>query len=260
MPKDSVSSIIRAMNILECFMDTDTEWTLKKLVHHLDLPTTTVHRQLSTLMESGYLTQDPVRKSYHVGPRLLLLASRIVSSSDLRSIARPELEVLSAKVKETINLSVLLGQDIFYLDKVETFRSVVCNTKIGTCAPAHATSCGKVMLAYKDEAFVDDICQKLTPSAALTERTITSPEQLRSELVQVRLKGYAIDDGEIEPDLVCVAAPIIDINQSVIAAVSIAGPSFRMKKELDSMIHEVQLAASNISCLMGGRGSFLKKT
>ena len=153
MAKEQVSSIVRALEILECFMDNTTEWTLKRLVEELHMPTTTVYRQIATLTERGYLIQDPVRKSYQVGPRLLLLSSTVLSHSDLRSVARPELEKLSATVKETINLSVMLDKEIFYLDKVETFRSVVCNTKVGTRAPAHATSGGKIMLAYHSEEF-----------------------------------------------------------------------------------------------------------
>lgn len=252
MAKEQVSSILRAMEILECFMDVSTEWTLKNLVDRLHMPTTTVYRQLSTLTERGYLVQDPVRKSYQVGPRLLLLSSTILSHSDLRSVARPELEKLSATVKETINLSVLLDREIFYLDKVETFRSVVCNTKIGTRAPAHATSGGKIMLAHKEPAFVDDYCLHMPEMNQLTEKTISSPEHLRSELVNARLLGYAIDDGEIEPGLICVGAPILGMDQTVLAAVSIAGPTFRMKVELETMIREVKQTAANISRLLGG--------
>ena len=105
MAKVQVSSILRALQILECFMDRETEWTLKELVDHLDLPSTTVFRQVSTLAERQYLVQDPVRKSYRVGPRLMLLASAILGQSDLRRVARPELEHLSDTVHETINLS-----------------------------------------------------------------------------------------------------------------------------------------------------------
>ena len=118
MAKEQVSSILRAIEILECFTDTETEWTLKALVDRLGLPTTTVFRQVSTLASRQYLVQDPVRKSYQVGPRLMMLASSILSQSDLRRLARPELEHLSDAVQETINLSILLEHDIFYLDKV----------------------------------------------------------------------------------------------------------------------------------------------
>ena len=253
MAKEQVSSIIRALEILECFMDNTTEWTLKRLVEELHMPTTTVYRQIATLTERGYLIQDPVRKSYQVGPRLLLLSSTVLSHSDLRSVARPELEKLSATVKETINLSVMLDKEIFYLDKVETFRSVVCNTKVGTRAPAHATSGGKIMLAYHSEAFVDAYCQALPEMEQLTERTISSPDQLRRELARARQTGYAIDDGELEPGLICVGAPIFGMGHTIQAAVSIAGPTFRMEDELMSMTREVKLTAANISRLLGGQ-------
>ena len=253
MPKEQVSSIVRALEILECFMDADTEWTLKNLTRHLDMPTTTVYRQLATLTERGYLIQDPVRKSYRVGQRLLLLSSTILSHSDLRSVARPELEKLSATVKETINLSVLLDREIFYLDKVETFRSVVCNTKVGTRAPAHATSGGKIMLAHKDRAFIDAYCQDLPGMPRLTDKTIFSPDQLRSELEKARAMGYAVDDGEIEPGLICIGAPIFGMDQVIEGAVSIAGPTFRMKAELEMMTRQVKMTAAVISRLLGGR-------
>ena len=117
MAKENVSSTLRTLDVLECFMDTTTEWTLKNLVEYLGLPTTTVFRHVSTLTQRDYLVQDPIRKSYRVGPRLLILASTLLSNSDLRKVARPELEKLSAAVKETINLSLLIERDIFYLDK-----------------------------------------------------------------------------------------------------------------------------------------------
>ena len=229
MAKEQVSSILRALQILECFMDRETEWTLKELVEHLDMPSTTVFRQVSTLADRQYLVQDPVRKSYRVGPRLMLLASAILGQSDLR-------------------------RDIFYLDKVETHRSIVCNTQIGGRAPAYATSSGKVMLSCQDAAFIDDYCEWMSRKARpLTDRTITDPERLRDELVQARLNGYAMDVGEIEMGLICVAAPIYDMNRRVVAAVSISGPDYRMRQDQEDMIREVRQTAANISRLLGYR-------
>ena len=252
MAKEQVSSILRALDILECFMDSGTEWTLKELVNHLDIPTTTVFRQLSTLVEKQYLEQDPVRKSYRVGPRLLLLSSAILGEADLRQLAYPELERLSATVKETINLSMLLDHDIFYLEKVETLRSVVCNTKVGSRAPAYATSAGKAMLAGQSELYIHDYCDWLATSAKpLTEFTITDPMRLREELTRVRMDGFAMDNGEIEPGLICIGAPICDMNRRTVAAVSIAGPGYRMKADQDMMIREVKRTAANISRLLG---------
>ena len=254
MAKEQVSSILRALQILECFMDRETEWTLKALVDHLDMPSTTVFRQVSTLAERQYLVQDPVRKSYRVGPRLMLLASAILGQSDLRRVARPELEHLSDTVHETINLSVLLEHDIFYLDKVETHRSIVCNTQIGGRAPAYATSSGKAMLSCQNEAYIDDYCQWMNRKAyPLTSNTITDPERLRRELVRAKNCGYALDNGEIEEGLICVAAPIYDMNRRAVAAVSVSGPDYRMKEDQNVMIREVCQTAAGISRLLGCR-------
>ncbi len=255
MAKEQVSSILRALQILECFMDSDTEWTLKALVDHLGLPTTTVFRQVSTLAEQRYLEQDPIRKSYRPGPRLLLLSSAILRQSDLRRTARPELERLSDTVQETINLSMLLEHDIFYLDKVETHRSIVCNTQVGSRAPAYATSGGKAMLACQSETYIDGYCQWMTQAARpLTANTIIDPEQLRRELSFARLHGYAMDNGEIEEGLICVAAPICDMNHKAVGAVSISGPDYRMQADQELMIREVRQTARNISRLLGFRG------
>ena len=252
MAREQVSSILRALQILECFTDQETEWTLKALVDRLGLPTTTVFRQVSTLTDRQYLTQDPVRKSYQVGPRLVQLASAILSQSDLRRLARPELERLSDTLQETINLSILLEYDIFYLDKVETRRSVVCNTRIGSRAPAYATSSGKVMLSAMDDAALDRFCQWMEQRAhSLTTHTITDPARLRAELIQARHTGYAMDDGEIEEGLICFAAPICDMDRKVIAAVSVSGPEYRMREEREMMIREIKQAGANISRLMG---------
>lgn len=253
MAKEQVSSIMRALQILECFMDSGTEWTLKALVERLNLPTTTVFRQISTLVERQYLEQDPIRKSYRIGPRLYLLSSAILGHSDIRSLARPEMERLSDVVQETVNLSVLLEHDIFYLDKVETHRSVVCNTRVGSRAPAYATSGGKAMLALQSEEYVDEYCQWMLDQKPLTDSTLTDPEQLRNELVEARLNGYAMDNGEIEPGLICIGAPIFDMTCHVRAAVSIAGPSYRMQADQAFITGEIKKSAERISELLGCR-------
>lgn len=258
MAKEQVSSILRALQILECFADDRTEWTLKALVNHLNLPTTTVFRQVSTLAERQYLIQDPVRKSYQIGPRLLQLSSAVVGQSDLRRIARPELEQLSAAVRETINLSALLEHDIYYLDKVETHRSIVCNTQVGTRAPAYATSCGKILLAYQSDAYLDSYFQWMAQKARpLTSHTITDPQQLQKQLKKARRDGYAVDDGEIEVGLICFSAPIYDVDRRVIAAVSVSGPDYRMMEDQSLMTGAVRRTAENISRLLGYRETAL---
>ncbi|MFR5405440.1 MAG: IclR family transcriptional regulator C-terminal domain-containing protein [Oscillibacter sp.] len=117
-----------------------------------------------------------------MGPRLLLLSSTVLSHSDLRSTARPELEKLSATVKETINLSVMLDRRSFIWTKWRPSAPWCANTKVGTRAPAHATSGGKIMLAFHDPDYVDAYCRDLPQMQRLTDRTVFSPDLLREQL------------------------------------------------------------------------------
>lgn len=252
MPKEQVASILRAMQILECFKNHNKEWTLRALVDELGLPSTTVFRQLTTLTESGYLVQDPVRKSYKVGPRLLAFSAAILSQSDVRKIARPILEQLSNTVQETINLGTLIDHDFFYLDKVETHRSIVCNTQLGSRAPAYATAAGKIMVSNQSDEYIRQYCAWMDNHArSITQNTITDTAVFACEIEEARRNGYAMDNGEIEEGLICFAAPIRDMDNSVVAAVSVSGPDYRMLEDKDVMIQEVRRAARNISRLLG---------
>lgn len=257
MNNDTITSVVRAMNILECFMDFSRNWTAKQISSHLGLPTTTVFRQLSTLTEMGFLAQDPVSKNYSIGHRMLLLAGIIANHSDLHSAAYPEMEKLSKIVNETINLTLLSGNYVFYVNKIETRRTVACNTKIGSRAYAHASSGGKVMLADKCDEFIEAYCLELPDMKPLTPNTNCSAEKLLSELSTVRQQGYAIDNGEVEAGLICIAAPIRDRSQRVIAAVSVAGPAFRMECDMDFMISEVKKTAGSVSTLLGYRPTLI---
>lgn len=251
MAKEQVSSILRSLQILECFMDDKTNWTHKRLAQELNLAPTTVFRHLSTLVEAGYLEQDPIRKTYRVGPQLLMLSGAVLSQSNMYQAAHPEMERLSEQVRETINLCVLSEYDIFYLDKVETHRSIACSTRIGNRLPAHATSCGKILLSEKSDEFLREYETYLKQAAPLTPFTITRQEDLLHALEQIRQNGYATDDGEVEQGLTCIGFPIRDISGSIVAALSIAGPEYRMKAEQDRMIREGKNAAINISRLLG---------
>ena len=171
--------------------------------------------------------------------------------SDLCKIARPELERLSDRVKETINLSILVDNEIFYLDKVETQRSITCSTRVGGRVAAHATSCGKILLADRDADFLAQYCEWMKSVPPLTPKTITQPDRLLKELESARINGYAMDDGEVEQGLICVAAPVRDASGRVIAAVSIAGPDYRMEQDMEMMIHEIRQAAERISYTHG---------
>lgn len=152
-------------------------------------------------------------------------------------------------------MSMLLERDIFYLDKVETHRSIVCNTQVGSGHRPMPPAPGKAILACQSDDYIDEYCRWMEQAAhPLTANTIIDPERLRRELAGCRLHGYAMDDGEIEEGLICIAAPICDMNGRAVGAVSVSGPDYRMQADQEVMIREVRRTAQSISRLLGYRG------
>jgi DNA-binding IclR family transcriptional regulator len=249
--KEQVNSIIRVLDILECFSDISNSWSLGDLAARLGLPTTTVHRQLSTLITKGYIKQDVSRKTYSIGNRLILMSCAILSKYDLRNVAVPHLEKLSQTVGETVHLCQLDGFDMFYVDKVECQMSVSCNSRIGGRVHAHAGAAGKVLLSAQNEAVIDRYCQMLPDLPGYTVNTIGTPETLRAELDKVRLQGFAIDNEEVEIGLLCLAAPIYNMDRQCMAAVSISGPMFRMKSQVESFIPLLRHCTGEVSRMLG---------
>ncbi|MDO4614856.1 MAG: IclR family transcriptional regulator [Lachnospiraceae bacterium] len=253
MAKEQVSSISRMIRILECFMDQSREWTLKEIAGEVGLPSTTVFRHLSTLTAEEYLVQDPLRKSYQIGPRFIILAGAIWSQYDLRQIAKPELEKLCSEVEETINLTLLMEHDVFYLDKVDAVRSIVCSTHIGQRLPAYAAGCGKLLISQQSDEYIEEyLAWMSTHAKKFTENTITDPDAMREALSEIRRSGIGIDLEESELGLCCVSAPIYD-SRHCVAAISIAGPNFRMRERWEDMKAAARKTADNVSRILGYR-------
>lgn len=251
MSTKQVNSVVKAIELLECFTDPRIDWTLKTLVEHLNLPKTTVYRMLSTLVDIDYLIVDPVRKTYHVGPNFLMLASCVSGQSDFRIACRPELEKLSASINESAALSKLSGINMYYLDFVEPDRPLLTTTKSGPIVPAHLTSGGKVLLSEQSESFLEKYYALLPGMEAPTSNSIRTKEALQEELKKIRSNGYSIDNEEIEEGLCCIAAPVRDRNGSVVAAISISGPAVRVRERMNDYRAKVIQSAHNLSVMLG---------
>ena len=249
----TVNSVLRAVSILECFAYGKREWNLVELAETLSLPVSTLHRQLNTLVEHNFLQQEPGGKRYLAGPSLISFAYAIMGKYDLRNLARPAIRKLSESVGETIHLTQLNGFEMFYIDKVESIHSVRCASHIGERIPAHVTGSGKALISGFSEEQLDEYCAFLPTVPAYTENTIRDGATLRSVLHAIREQGYATDDEEREMGLFCVAAPIHDVSGAIVAAVSVAGPDFRVRQNLERYIPLVKTAAQEISRALGVR-------
>ena len=246
-------SVERALEVLITLCNADGGLSLGELSAKTGLHKSTVHRLLRSLMNYQLAVQDPETKFYRPGLRLLELSHQVLSKLELRSQARSELEELSRRLNETVHLAVLDEDEMVYIDKKETQRTIRMYSAIGKRGPLHCTGVGKVLLAYLPEERLERIIRK--GLRRYTERTITSPSELKRHLALVRERGYAIDDTEHEPEIRCVACPIRDHTGKVIAAISLTIPASRItREEIEGLAPLVKGYADRISRKMGWVG------
>jgi IclR family transcriptional regulator, acetate operon repressor len=221
-----VQSVARAFDLLEVIADNGGVGNLSDLARHLGFPLGTVHRLLRTLVDLGYLRQQPSRE-YALGPRLIRLGE--MSSQLVGPWARPYLASLVDELGETANLAMLDGDQIVYVAQVPSRHSMRMFTEVGKRVPPHCTAVGKAMLSSLP---VDQVAAILRTSGMqrYTDSTVTEPAVLADQLEVVRDHGYAIDEGEKETGVRCVAVPVLGAPARM--AMSISGPAPRMTDEL----------------------------
>ena len=246
-----VKSVDRVLHLLEIMADEKTELELTELCKKTHINTTTLYRLLETLKSRGFVTQNPYTGRYRLGLKLLELGQAVTEQTELRKIALPFLQELMEKTGETANLVILDEGEATYIEKVESPASLRMFHRIGRRAPAHTTGVGKVLLAaLPSEKITEIVKSKGLPK--LTENTITSPEKLQEELEKIRKNGFAIDNEECEVGAKCIAAPIRDYTNQVVAAVSISGPSARLSEgRLNELAEVVKDIAYRISQNIG---------
>lgn len=207
--------------------------TLNDLARRSGLPKPSAFRMVRTLENIGLVERLPGTDVYRLGVQCLILGQAYLEQIDLRTEARPVLERLREGFDETVHLAVLDGElRVVYLDKLETAHAVgLMMSRVGRTVPSFCTGIGKALLSGQN----GDPVSTLEASGALrkyTPNTICDPDALRRELKAVRERGYALDLEEHEPGVRCVASPIFGPGGSVVAGLSIAGPSNRLPKRL----------------------------
>ena len=222
-----VQSIERAFVVLSALSDGPLGVT--DVAERAHLPKSTAARMLASLAREGAVEQAPGGSTYRLGPRLLTLASGVRSTRGLVAIAHPFLVELAERTGEAAGLSVPDGRAVQYIDQVDSPNPVMVRDWTGTRSPMHAVSSGLVVLAAMKPPALEAYLSG--PLERLTDRTVTSPSQLRDRLWNVRRDGYAWVRDEFAPGISSVAAPIADATGEVVAAVHVHGPSYRFPHE-----------------------------
>ncbi len=214
-----VQSLERGLAVIRAFDASHPELTLSEVARKCDLTRAAARRFLLTLADLGYVRTDG--RLFSLTPRVLELGWSYLSSLSLPDVAQPHLEALAARVHESSSLSVLDGDDIVYVARVPTRRIMTVAIDVGTRFPAYATSMGRVLIAHLPADRIESYLSRVN-LAPLTARTVTSAGNLRAELKQVRDRGWALVDQELEEGLRSLAAPVHDRTGTVVAAVNIS--------------------------------------
>src|SRR6185437_5527418 len=247
-----VQSVDRALTILSLLAERG-DLGVTEIAKGLGVHKSTAFRLVATLERHDIVSQTEDRGKYRLGVGVLRLAGATRVRLDLVQESRPVTLELAGRIGETVNIVVLSGQEALYLDQVAGPSALQMHMWAGQRVPLHATSNGKVLLAFAGPGTAARLLHD--PLARFTERTIASVAELEVELDVVRQRGYAVAVDELEQGLTAVSAPIFGIDGHVVASVSASGPSFRIP---DSRLPEVAAAvcsaAAGISRRLGWHG------
>jgi IclR family pca regulon transcriptional regulator len=251
-------SLARGLAILSSFHSDRPLIGVSELSRGLDLSRSTVHRYVATLAKLGYLQQDPDSKRYRLGPKVLDLGFSALNSMDLLEISAPHLRQLSDETTRTVNLAILDGTDVVYIERCRAARpgqqEIDLNLHVGARLPAYCTAMGKAILAFMPEDRVEEIIEQID-FVSRGPNTITDPVKFREELDRIRATGLAVNDEELAYGLRSIAAPVYSHSGEVLAALNLA--IHRTMVSMDELIERygpaVKQSASDISLSMGHR-------
>lgn len=249
--ENMVKSVSRALDIIALISLQKGGLGVTDISKQMDINKSSVYRILSTLVKYGYVEQDEETSRYKLGYKFLEISSHLLESIDLRQEAKAYLQQLENETNEVIHLVVYDQGEVVYIEKLDGNEALRMHSRVGKRAPMHCTAVGKAILAHLPSNVVSDIiARKGLPMH--TDQTITNKDELLQELTKVKENGYALDLEENEYGITCIAAPIFDHLGKAIAAVSISGPSIRMKKErLQQLADRMLETGAKISARLG---------
>lgn len=246
MDRSGVQSVSRAFDVLEALAE-GGPMSLSQLAVVIDLPLTTVHRLVGSLTTLGYVIGDSA-KQYSLAPRLMHLGER--AGRMLSRWAMPHLTAVVDEVGETANLAMLDGDQVVYVAQVQSGHSMRMFMEVGRRVHPHCTAVGKVLLARMPAGDVEAMVRR-TGLPAQTEHTLTTLPELTAALDRARANGYALDEGEQEVGVRCVAVAVAGSTMPL--AISVSGPAPRMTDDLVSRaVPVLTAAAASLAADLGG--------
>jgi IclR family transcriptional regulator, acetate operon repressor len=246
-------AVRRAIAVLKAFSDEMPDMGVTEVSRRVNLHKSTVYRLLSAFEDEGLIARNPETGKYRLGPELIVLGEQVLRHTEVHRVALPFLRELAERTGETIDLEVLSGGNVVTIEEIGGKHVVAASGAIGMPWAAHATSNGKVLLAYQPVERQRQILSRTL--RRFTSRTLTDAKAVARELAKVREQGYALSFGELEEHLVAIGIPIRGRSGDAVAAVSISGPDTRLTPDKLSGLLKLGIeTCSRISARLGYHG------
>jgi DNA-binding IclR family transcriptional regulator len=240
-----LNSVDNALEVLD-LLSNNYELGTTQISRILNIGKSTAFRLLATLENKGYVTKGTNNK-YRLGMKFSYMGSIVLDRMEIIKHSHPYLQELSKDTKETTHLVILEDDNnVRFVDKVIPASTIRMESFVGLKKPAYCTATGKVLLAYKDESFIEEYLRN-TKFVQYTQYTVGGPKEFHEILKKIKQNGYSTDIDESEIGLTCYAAPILDPSGKAIAAISASGPSERMFDNKQRLIRSVMSTANKIS-------------
>lgn len=243
-------SVLRAGRILDALASGPPRATLASLSRGLGIPRSSTLALCNSLVEVGLLARDP-DGHYRLGPHTLELSRAFLGQTDIHTEFQRVLPELGLLPEQTLVCAVLRGRDVVYIGRRVGTSPLGVSYEIGMRLPAHCTATGLAMLSALPPARVEELYAG-AEFEQLTQSSIASLEELRERLETVGERGYAVDDGETAPGMICIGAAVRDDSGTTAGAIAVSLPkAARRARELPALAREVQQIAEAISRALG---------
>ncbi len=243
-------AVRRALILLRYIVDHEDGLSIREASRDLGYSPTTVQNIINAMHDQGFVVQDKQTECYLLGPEAIKFGLAALDRLELRKVARPYMEDLSAKTRETVFLAIAQGDQAIYIDKVVSDHELRMDAPVGAHRPYNCTAVGKILLQNFSDEEIEELARK-GAFEAKTENSLTQIAELKAEIGKIREQGWARDNEEFHQGAGCVAAPIYNHEGNIIAALTVSGPAARISEYFDDLLDKTKASAQAVSEAMG---------
>jgi IclR family pca regulon transcriptional regulator len=251
-----IASLAHGLTVLEALADHGRDMSLSELAQTVNQAKPTAWRLVHTLVELGYVRQDPLTRRFALSPRILALGA-CFESMELKDLAAPYLRDLSARVGETVNMAVLDDDMLIYVERIKTQQVININLHVGSRLPLYNTSMGRALVAEMPEEWLRAYIGRIQHQPEAAKYVQNGGRYLFQILRETRAQGYALNDEELVSGLRSAATPVRASGGRIVAAINISVPSVRVSARTlkGSYVPELVKTAREISRALGYPGA-----